>query len=793
MSIEFDYSKQPGLRRYRRDLVTDGEPLVTIITPFYNGGQYIEQTFNCVVNQTFPWFEWIIVNDGSTKQEDVAFVEALAQTDERVRVVHKENGGISTARNYGLRLAKAPYTLMLDCDDLIEPTYVEYCWWMLEKNPDAVWAYTDSCGFQNIEYLWEKAFDPVLLKRENHLTATSLFRKKALEQMDGYSEVAKNYNEDWYMYLRLVAAGNFPVQSKGEILFWYRRRDNGVLSIVSTQAEENAFNKQLIKNACADVIDPPAPVIYPRGSFQFDAPHASAWQKSIFKQHKKLHITLLTAWLEMGGADKFNLDLLSGLDPERFEVSILTTVPSGNAWQQQFRQVTPDVFNLPNFVAPKDYAEFITYFLRSRETDVLLITNSYHGYYLAPWLRENFPALAIVDYIHMEEWYWRAGGYARSSGALAAVFEKTYVCNSKTKQVMETVFNRKPESVETVHIGVDHRLFDRSRVREGIVYQRLGIESGRPIVLFICRLHPQKRPFMMVKIAEQVKARIPDVAFVVVGDGPLGDALAECVQNANLTDTVYFAGSESEVRPYYRDAKATLICSLKEGLALTAYESCSMGVPVVSADVGGQSDLIDNTVGALIPCQQKEGDDFCANSFPKAEVAQYAEAIVRLLTDSALWEKSSRNCRAKVEQAFSIDAMVAYFEKEFTRLAADASLRAARQHTADMLSALSPLAADYFTMEMQMQAAEDGHSGQHHGSKGRARGLLFGAEFEKQLDNLEETVNRHEEVVNRHEQVVNDDWAWLKDLEKRMRFIEKHSIWFFMKRVYRKMKKILKK
>ena len=58
-------------------------------------------------------------------------------------------------------------------------------------------------------------------------------------------------------------------------------------------------------------------------------------------------------------------------------------------------------------------------------------------------------------------------------------------------------FHRNPESVETVHIGIDEVQFDASKVRSGILYEELGISEKRPIVLFICRLHPQKRPFLI--------------------------------------------------------------------------------------------------------------------------------------------------------------------------------------------------------------------------------------------------------------------------------------------------------
>ena len=64
----FDYSMQPGLKRWNRDLVTDGKPLISVITPFYNAGKYFEQTYNCVVDHTFPWFELIFIDDGSTDE-----------------------------------------------------------------------------------------------------------------------------------------------------------------------------------------------------------------------------------------------------------------------------------------------------------------------------------------------------------------------------------------------------------------------------------------------------------------------------------------------------------------------------------------------------------------------------------------------------------------------------------------------------------------------------------------------------------------------------------------------------
>ncbi len=705
--MQFDYNQQPGLKRWAADVVKTEEPLVSIITPYYNGSAHIQQVCNCVLDQTFPYFEWIIVNDGSSNKEDVKYLEAIQRKDPRIRILHKENGGISTARNYAIRNARTDLILPLDDDDLLEPTFVEYCWWMLQKNPEAAWAYVDSVGFQNQEYLWMKRFDPEEMKTENLLTATALIRKDVLLQIGGYSEKKKHFNEDWHAWLKIIAKGGYPVQSKGEYLFWYRRNDTGVLSTVKNDRQIALENEKMIRSAAEAVKNPHPPVIYPQPfHYNWDHPKMSDWEKCIYREKKKKHILFLIPHFAMGGADKFNLDLLKGLDKDRFEISVITTVQSENPWLQAFRQVTPNLFNLPNFVEPKDYAEFISYYLKSRKVDILFVSNSYHGYYLIPWLRENFPELAIVDYVHMEEWYWRSGGYARTSGMAGGITEKTYVCNSGTRDVMIRNFGRSPDSVQTVYIGVDADYFDAQKVAPGTLYQQLSIPKSRPIVLFICRLHPQKRPFLMLEIAKRVAQSIPEVMFAVVGDGPQEAQLREKAAQMGLNDHVRFLGARKEVRPYYRDAKVTLVCSLKEGLSLTAYESCAMGVPVVSADVGGQKDLIDDSVGALIPCLQSEAEDFDARTFSETEIQAYVDAIRKLLSSPEMWKEKSANCRQKVLNGFTIRNMVEYFESEFDRLVKDVEAAKKRQAVTQALKLCSPMAADLFAVEMQHEAAE---------------------------------------------------------------------------------------
>lgn len=98
--------------------MTIENPLVTVIVPAYNTEKYIRKCIDSVVNQTYKNLEVIIVNDGSPdKCGEIA--EEYSSLDKRVRVIHKENGGLSSARNAGMEEAKGHYICFTDSDDWI--------------------------------------------------------------------------------------------------------------------------------------------------------------------------------------------------------------------------------------------------------------------------------------------------------------------------------------------------------------------------------------------------------------------------------------------------------------------------------------------------------------------------------------------------------------------------------------------------------------------------------------------------------------------------------------------------
>ena len=131
-----------------------------------------------------------------------------------------------------------------------------------------------------------------------------------------------------------------------------------------------------------------------------------------------------------------------------------------------------------------------------------------------------------------------------------------------------------------------------------------------------------------------------------------------------------------------------------------------MGVPVVSSDVGGQRDLVDNTTGALIPCLQEEDSSLDSRVFPEEELKNFTDAIVHLLVDKDAWEAASRNCRERIETGFTIQKMVNRLAEELIRVTEDPFMAEQRSAKAKNLQQLEPLAAEMYVAAMEAKSQE---------------------------------------------------------------------------------------
>lgn len=100
------------------------ESIVSIIVPVYNCGRFLPRCVNSLLSQTYRHLEIILVDDGST-DDSSGICDKLAASDTRVKVLHKSNGGVSSARNAGIDAAQGEYITFADADDYVDPDHIE--------------------------------------------------------------------------------------------------------------------------------------------------------------------------------------------------------------------------------------------------------------------------------------------------------------------------------------------------------------------------------------------------------------------------------------------------------------------------------------------------------------------------------------------------------------------------------------------------------------------------------------------------------------------------------------------
>ena len=100
------------------------QPLISVIVPIYNVEKYLDRCVGSIINQTYKNLEIILVDDGSP-DNCPQMCDDYAKKDSRIKVVHKENGGLSDARNAGMKVATGEYVSFIDSDDYISLDFYE--------------------------------------------------------------------------------------------------------------------------------------------------------------------------------------------------------------------------------------------------------------------------------------------------------------------------------------------------------------------------------------------------------------------------------------------------------------------------------------------------------------------------------------------------------------------------------------------------------------------------------------------------------------------------------------------
>ena len=222
--------------------------MISIIIPCYNVAEFLRETLDCVIEQSYSNWECIIVDDGSS--DSTADIAAeYTNKDSRFKYIYQANKGLAGARNVGIKSSFGKYILPLDGDDLINESYIEKAVKILEEKADVkvVYAFARFFGSTKIN-LWrlrDYSYSQLLLG--NMIFCSCIYRRSDYDRVNGYDETMPVY-EDWDFLIRLL----YPY---GEVfcipktMFFYRiRRGSLTNSADSTKRCEDAKKYIFKKN-----------------------------------------------------------------------------------------------------------------------------------------------------------------------------------------------------------------------------------------------------------------------------------------------------------------------------------------------------------------------------------------------------------------------------------------------------------------------------------------------------------------------------------------------------------------
>lgn len=211
--------------------------MITVIVPVYNVEKYLIKCIDSIITQTYKDLEIILVNDGSTDNSG-KICDKYKSKDKRIKVIHKDNGGLSDARNCGLKISNGEYIVFLDSDDWVDENYIKILYNLIKKYDSDM----SICDFKKVYNEEEKlnsnynemVFSNIEALKQIHtekgtqfiVAWNKMYKKKLL---DGMKYPKGKVHEDEFLTPILLYRSNKIAYTEKELIY-YRQREGSIMS-----------------------------------------------------------------------------------------------------------------------------------------------------------------------------------------------------------------------------------------------------------------------------------------------------------------------------------------------------------------------------------------------------------------------------------------------------------------------------------------------------------------------------------------------------------------------------------
>jgi len=638
--------RSAGCFRSANQTARDGKaPLVSVVIPCFNYGQYLAESVRSVHQQTLSAIELIVVEGGSTDGKTPAVVRQLEKAGlQRTRFLYRTEPNLpGDNRNFGIAAARGRYICCLDADDKLNPIYLEVAAFLAETyGYDLVYPSVQAFGAD--DFLWSlKDPDPAAITDHNQVSTVAVFRRSAWEEANGFRDFGSGQEyvaEDWEFWVRLLRNG-FQGKCIPQALQAYRVHSVGIWHGIRSSID---YQRRKIVEANTKLLSGktvPRPLV----------PQPDEWRGLLEPPGGRGSILLALPFVSIGGAEKIFEAIITSAIARGTRVIVITTLALADTIEdasEHFQTLTPNFYAFPKLFGDElnRWDHFLSYLIDRYSVDLIMIAGCDYLYHALPELTAAFPHVGIVDQLFNDQVHFPTNRrYSR-------YIDVTIVPSREFAGRIAAEFGEKPDRVAVIPHGVaipptpDRDRIAQARERSGIPLEwRDKFLAG-----FFGRMSPEKAPADFVEIARTLRSE-REIAFVMTGEGPELEQVRRLIREYGLDDCVFAPGFVDDPQDLMVAVDAVVVPSRLDGMPLVVMESQALEKPVVAANVGNIPAIIEHGRTGLL-CDP-------------GDVEAFAARLRELFFSPAMCASIGRTARESVEVNHGAAAMIRRYEEAF--------------------------------------------------------------------------------------------------------------------------------
>ncbi len=361
----------------------------------------------------------------------------------------------------------------------------------------------------------------------------------------------------------------------------------------------------------------------------------------------KVKVVFVTTSMIVGGLEKVLVDVANGMDPSRYEVSVLLTkLPGPLAENFAERVEVVSEFRRGPLGSFLGLFRMMSWMRRRRPHCVFTVGDGDKfllGRLSAKWAKVP----VILSGLHTTPGPEHVGRsiLGRWNKHLMGLNSGMVTVTSHLKEYLSEVEGYPKDKTWVIANGTDTERFTPDVAKTPSLWKELGLPDGTPLISIVAALRKEKRHDLFLEAAVLTLQKRPEAHFLVVGGGPSLDALKEQARSAGIDSSVHFLGPRHDIPDLLRASYVACLSSTDvESAPICMLEALASGVPQVAPAIGGIPGIVaDGETGFL---------------YPAGDVAGLAGQLVTLLADSDLHQKFKVASRQRALDYFSVRNMV---------------------------------------------------------------------------------------------------------------------------------------